>query len=112
MTDEDAIRNMLAAYVATWHRNDMDAWGALFTKDSDFVTNTAVWWKSRDENVTGHKSIPTWVMAETPKYRSSVAEIVLPAADVALVHAQWEWPGFVDPVAGRPIECPLPQDNL
>lgn len=32
MTDEDAIRNMLTAYVAAWHRNDMDAWGALFTR--------------------------------------------------------------------------------
>lgn len=104
MTDEDAIRNTLAAYVAAWHRNDMDAWGALFTKDSDFVTSTAVWWKSRDENVAGHKPIPTWVMAEMPRYRSSVAEIVLLAADVALVHAQWEWSRFADPAADTPID--------
>lgn len=43
-------------------------------------------------------------MAEMPKYRSRVAEIILLAADVALVHAQWEWPGFADPAADKPID--------
>ena len=104
MTDEDAINNTLADYVAAWHRNDMDAWGELFTKDCDFVTNTALRWKGCDENVAGHKAVPAWVHAEKPKYDLRVADIVPLADGVTLVHARWEWPGFTDPSGPEPID--------
>jgi uncharacterized protein (TIGR02246 family) len=75
MTDEDTIKATLSDYVAAWHRNDMDAWGELFTKDCDFVTNTALWWKGRDENVAEHKAVAAWIHAEKPKYDLRVADI-------------------------------------
>jgi uncharacterized protein (TIGR02246 family) len=99
MTDEDAIRTTLSDYVAAWRRNDMDGWGELFTKDCDFITNTALWWKGRDENVAEHKAVAAWIHAEKPKYDLQVADIIPLADGVALVHAQWEWPGFTDPAA-------------
>jgi uncharacterized protein (TIGR02246 family) len=102
--DEDAIRATLAEYVDAWHRNDMDVWGELFTADCDFITNTALWWKGRDENVAEHKSVAGWIHAEKPKYQLSVADVVALADGVALVHAWWEWPGFADPSASRPID--------
>ncbi len=104
MTDEDAINATLSEYVAAWHRNDMDAWGELFTKDCDFVTNTALWWKGRDENVAEHKAVAAWVHAEKPKYDLRVADITVLADGVALVHAHWEWPGFTDPSAAGPVD--------
>ena len=104
MTDEDAINATLSEYVAAWRRNDMDAWGELFTKDCDFVTNTALWWNGRDQNVAEHNAVAAWIHAEKPKYDLRVVDIVTFADGAALVHAQWEWPGFTDPSAAGPVD--------
>jgi len=97
--DEGAIRRVLAAYVETWNRHDMAAWGELFTDDVDYVNRGGGWWKSNKENVEGHKAIHEMLVRQKQKmtYRSDAAEIAFLKPDVALVHATWEWPGFALP---------------
>jgi uncharacterized protein (TIGR02246 family) len=92
---EEAIERLLKSYVEAWHRNDMEHWGALFTEDCDFVGWKGIWWKSRGENVAGHKVIPEFIARQMPNYRAESARISFLAPDVALVHAVWTWPGFV-----------------
>ncbi len=41
--DKEAIRMVLASYVETWNRHDMDAWGKLFTDDVDYVNRGGGW---------------------------------------------------------------------
>jgi uncharacterized protein (TIGR02246 family) len=97
--DEKAIRNVLAAYVETWNRHDMKSWGKLFTDDAQYVNRAGGWWRSNKENVEGHRSIHEMLVRQKQKmtYRSDVGAISFLKPDIALVHATWEWPGFVGP---------------
>lgn len=97
----DGIRELLDTYLATWRRHDMRAWGSLFTDDADFVTHTGLWWKSNAENVAGHEAVPASVIEQKARYELRVSAIRLLDDDVALVHANWSWPGFVPPTGGQ-----------
>lgn len=104
--DEEAIRGVLAAYVEAWNRHDMDAWGALFTPDVDYVNRAGGWWPSNRENVAGHRAIHQVLRARhTPMtYASSVEKISFLTPDIALVHASWDWPGGAPPAAGKDVD--------
>ena len=97
--DEEAIGKILAIYVDSWNRHDMDAWGKLFTDDVDYVNRGGGWWKSNKENIEGHKVIHDLLVKQKQKmtYNSHIAEIHFLKPDVALVVATWEWPGFMQP---------------
>ena len=97
--DEQLIRNLVAAYVETWNRHDMDAWGRLFTDDADYVNRAGGWWKSNRDSVDGHKAIHDMLVRQKQPmtYRSEVAKVSFLNPDVALVHATWAWPGFARP---------------
>lgn len=97
----EAIRELLDTYVVTWKRNDMQAWGTLFTEDADFVTHAGIWWKSNAENVAGHEAVPASVIEQKRRYELHVSAIRLLTEDVALVHANWYWPAFVPPTGGQ-----------
>lgn len=92
--DGQTIRKLLAIYVETWNRHDMEAWGKLFTGDVDFVNRGGGWWRSNNENVQGHKAIHDMLVRQkqTMNYKSAVARIAFLKPDIALVHASWEWP--------------------
>jgi uncharacterized protein (TIGR02246 family) len=95
--DEAAIKRVLAMYVETWNRQDMKSWGELFTDDVDYINRAGGWWQSNKENVEGHKTIHEELKKQKQRmtYRASVAKINFLKSDIALVHAKWEWPGFV-----------------
>jgi uncharacterized protein (TIGR02246 family) len=97
--DEHAIKNVIASYVDTWNRHDMDAWGKLFTNDVDYVNRGGGWWKNNQENVQGHKMIHEMLVKQKQNmnYKSSVAKIMFLQTDIAIVHATWEWPDFNHP---------------
>src|ERR671913_1011128 len=57
VTDEAAIRKVLADYVGAWNKHDMTAWGKLFTDDVDYVNRGGGCWESNQENVEGHRLI-------------------------------------------------------
>jgi uncharacterized protein (TIGR02246 family) len=99
--DTDAIDDVLTAYVDTWRHDDMEAWGRLFTADSDFVTHTGLWWSSREENVAEHQAVPAAVSEQKSRYTLSARKTSFLAPDIALVHASWAWPGFVLEPADR-----------
>lgn len=94
-TDEREIRDVLARYTDLWVRHEMDDWGALFTEDSDFITHQGIWWRTRAENVAGHKDVPASVLAQKGNYTQDIVGIQAVTPDVALVHTAWSWPGHV-----------------
>ena len=47
--DEEAVRVAVSRFAEAWNRHDMDAFGALFTRDADFVNVTGQLWKGRQE---------------------------------------------------------------
>ncbi|UCM86525.1 YybH family protein [Streptomyces marincola] len=104
-TDERDIRQLLATYTDLWVRHEMDAWGALFTEDADFITHRGIWWRSRRENVAGHQDVPDAVLAQKGDYTQEVVSIRGVAPDVALVHTAWSWPGH------RPRPSAAPEDR-
>lgn len=72
----------------------MRAWGALFTDDADVVTHAGVWWRSKEQNIVGHESVPQFVIDQKSRYMLQIADVQLIGSDVALVHAYWSWPTF------------------
>lgn len=96
MDEEEAIKKALATYVETWNKNDITAWGTLFTDDVDYVNRGGGWWKSNKENIEGHKVIHDMLVKQKRPmtYKSTVANITFLKPDIAIVHATWDWPGF------------------
>jgi uncharacterized protein (TIGR02246 family) len=103
-TDVEGIHRIFSTYLETWRKHDMDAWGRLFTDDADFVTHTGGWWKSNQENVSGHKAIPDAVLEQKTRYTLAAAKISFLKPDIALVHATWEWPGFIQSRGEAPVD--------
>lgn len=103
-SDIRAIDDVLAAYVDAWRRDDMEAWGRLFTDDSDFVTHTGLWWGSRQENVAEHRAVPASVSEQKPRYTLDALKTSFLAPDIALVHARWAWPAFVPEPGQEPAD--------
>ena len=97
--DEEAIRKVLATYVETWNKHDIQAWGQLFTDDVDYINRAGGWWKSNHENVRGHVAIHEVLVQQRKKmnYAATVSKISFLEPDIALVHAAWKWPGFRTP---------------
>jgi uncharacterized protein (TIGR02246 family) len=94
--DTKAIQVLMASYLEAWHATDMERWAEHFTHDSDFITWRGIWWKTRDENLDGHKDIPGPIAEQMKNYRLSIEEIALLSPTVALLHARWHWPDFVE----------------
>ena len=46
--DEEAVRKVVNGFQETWNRHDMNALGALFTQDADFVNIFGTHWKGRE----------------------------------------------------------------
>ncbi|GGV27044.1 hypothetical protein GCM10010182_57470 [Actinomadura cremea] len=101
-TDETEIRRALTAQTGHWIRHEMDAWGAYFTDDCDFITHRGLWWRTRSDNVDGHKDVPAPVVAQKRNYAQEIVSIAGLAPDVALVHTRWEWPEHRLPGAKAP----------
>lgn len=93
--DEEAIEKVLATYVETWNRNDMDAWGTLFTEDVDYVNRGGGWWQSNEENVEGHRVIHRMLVRRQVKMdlQATVAKISFLEPNIALVHARTKGSG-------------------
>lgn len=56
-SDEQAIKDVFAAFSASWNQPGMPGFGDLFTADADFVVITGKWMKGRDEIVSYHKDL-------------------------------------------------------
>lgn len=47
-SDEEAVRKVVNGFPEAWNRHDMNAYGALFTPDADFVNVSGRHWKGRE----------------------------------------------------------------
>jgi uncharacterized protein (TIGR02246 family) len=101
-SDEQDIKAVMEATTDLWIRHDMDAWGAYFTDDADFVAHSGLWWPSREANVAGHKDVPASVIDQKRNYKQEVVAVAEVAPDVALVHTRWSWPDFQPLTADAP----------
>jgi uncharacterized protein (TIGR02246 family) len=54
MTDEEAVRKAANGFPEAWNRHDMNAFGALFTPDADFVNVAGMHWKGRESIQLNH----------------------------------------------------------
>lgn len=106
-SEEARIEAMFASLAAAWRDRDIDRWGAHFTPDSDFITWRGVWWRSREENLAGHRSAPDAVLDQFPAYELTTEGIDLLSPTVALVHARWIWHQFIDGDAAAEDRCGL-----
>ncbi|WP_228540627.1 SgcJ/EcaC family oxidoreductase [Nocardia sp. XZ_19_369] len=97
--DIEAIRKLFDRYTELWVQHEMREWGELFTEDCDFITHRGVWWRSREENVRGHKDVPGSVLAQKKNYSQTVVDIQPLTPGVMLVHTEWAWPDHVLPGA-------------
>jgi uncharacterized protein (TIGR02246 family) len=56
-SDEQAIKDVFAAFSASWNQPGMPGFGDLFTEDADFVVITGKWMKGNNEVVSYHKDL-------------------------------------------------------
>ncbi len=56
-SDEQEIKDVFAAFSASWNQPGMSGFGDLFTEDADFVVITGKWIKGRREIVSYHKEL-------------------------------------------------------
>lgn len=52
--DDQAVRTVVNGFQEAWNHHDMDAFGALFASDADFVNVVGVHWKGRQSIRLNH----------------------------------------------------------
>lgn len=116
--DEEAVRRTVDGYAETWNRHDMDALGALFAPNADFVQVNGVWWKGRQTIQTNiaflHGTVPqnvvgvtlpanTYGVFKASTYRFDRVDVRFVRHDVAIAHIAWTQlgdPRFKEPRGG------------
>jgi uncharacterized protein (TIGR02246 family) len=93
--DEAAIRNLAEMWEEAWNRHDMQALGALFTDDADFVNVGAKHWRGREEIVGKHAAtLPQFAQST---WSNSAVDIHFLRPDIAIAHVSWGLKGDKDP---------------
>jgi uncharacterized protein (TIGR02246 family) len=100
--DVQAIRALLARYLECWRRADIENWSDLFTEDSDFISWSGLWWRTRDQVIAGHRAVTDFIRAQQARYQFESCQIHPLAPTVALVHALWFWPDFKERQEAQP----------
>ena len=107
-SDEEAVRKVVNGVVETWNRHDMNAWGALFSPDADFVNVGGQHWKGRELIQRNHGFLHGTIPADTagvtiPQNRYGIfktstsinkqVDVRFLRSDVAVAHIQGELQG-------------------
>ena len=101
--DEEAARAAVARFAEAWNRHDMDAFGALFARDADFVNVTGQLWKGREEIQRRHaythgailrEAVPEALPANYGIFKSSTyhfdrIDVRLLGPNLAIAHGAW-----------------------
>ncbi len=83
--EEQAVRAVVAAYEETWNRHDMDALGALFAGDAEWVNIVGMWWRGRTDIVKAHRAFHETMFRDTPLHFTGVSvRTVAPGVMVAI----------------------------
>ena len=105
--DEETARVAINRFAEAWNRHDMDAFGALFAQDADFVNVTGQLWKGRKEiqrrHANTHSAIPREAVPEalsanygifkSSTYRFDRIDVRLLAPNLAVAHGAWTMQG-------------------
>jgi ketosteroid isomerase-like protein len=106
-SDTDAATKAVNAFAEAWNRHDMQAFGALFAIDADFVNVTGQLWRGRKEiqrrHAFLHGAIPREDVPEARPdahgiFRSSTyhfdrIDVRLLRPDLAIAHGAWTMQG-------------------
>ena len=65
-SDEEAVRKVVNEFPEAWNRHDMNAFGALFAPDADFVNVVGVRWKGREAIQMNHAFVHGEIPIDTP----------------------------------------------
>ena len=106
MSDESAeVTQIVQAFAACWNRHDMNAFGALFAPDAEFVNVVGLWWKGREEIREAHAFTHATMFKNSRLTITDVA-VRFPVKRVAIARARWTLEGHVSPEG-----APLPARN-
>jgi Domain of unknown function (DUF4440) len=104
--DAKDVRDVVAAFAATWNRHDLDAFGKLFAQDADFVNVAGLLWKGRQSIRAQHAYSHGVIPADSPGFsqedrryygifKNSVMkfnqiDVRFLRKEVAIAHVNWE----------------------
>ena len=106
--DDEDLRKVVNEFAGTWNRHDMNAFGALFTSDADFVNVVGAHWKGREAILLNtaflHGAIPAdsagvtlpktaYGIFKTSNVSHKQVDVRFLRKDVAVVHVQNEMQG-------------------
>ena len=105
--DEEAARIAVSRFAEAWNRHDMDAFGALFTQDADFVNVTGQLWKGRKEiqrrHAYTHGAIPreavpeaapaNYAIFKSSTYQFDRIDVRMVRSNPAIAHGAWTMQG-------------------
>src|SRR5262245_54738886 len=105
--DEEAVRVSVNRFAEAWNRHDMDALGAQFTEDADFVNVIGELWKGRKEIRMRHayvhgalprEAVPEAAPAAYGIFKSSTfqfdrIDVRMVRPNLAIAHGAWTMRG-------------------
>lgn len=94
--------DLVREFAVAWDAKDAEAIGELFVEDADFVNVVGLWWTGRRSIVKAHKFGFRHAFADARLTITKVSQRDL-GDDVAVVLAQWQMSGQVDP-DGEPAD--------
>ncbi len=94
--------DLIREYALAWDAKDADAIGDLFVADADFVNVVGLWWTGRHSIVKAQRFGFRHAFADAKLTISKVSQRFL-GDDAAVVMAQWQMTGQVDP-EGEPVD--------
>ncbi len=94
--DESEVAQVVAGFAEAWNRHDMDAFGALFAPDAEFVNVVGIWWKGREQIREAH------AFTHATMFRDSRLDLLdtqvrFPAPGIAIARSRWSLEGHRDP---------------
>lgn len=94
--EEKAIREVFTDYVVFWNNHEIDRWGALFTKDTKFITWSGGRYDSNKKNIESHKKAHKFLQESKQNMTYKLDDITIKFLhdDIALVYATWIWKDF------------------
>ena len=94
--DQEAIRDVVAAFEDSWSRHDMETFAELFTEDADFVNVVGLWWKGRPEIKQAHENSHA-TMFKNSNLSIPETSIRFLRPNVAVGRSVWELVGHTSP---------------
>jgi len=92
--------DLITRFVRAWDDKDAAAIGELFVEDADFVNVVGLWWTGRRSIVKAQQFGFTHAFADAEMKLHKVTQRFL-GDDAAVVMAQWQLSGQVDPEGER-----------